>query len=338
MSSDGSRRADSKQGDSPSTSRVRTAVIPAAGHGTRMLPATKSVPKELLPLGEKPALQYVIEEAVGAGVDRVIVISSPTKPAIADYLTPSPAVEAVLDRLGRVDLADEQRRLGREIEVTIVMQHEPLGLGHAVGCARHAVGDEPFFVLLPDELMESSQLLLEMAQIHEQFGASVIAVKPMPIEEISRYGVVSPVVHAPQLLSIGSEAIGLATVGSGAMDPEVSARIVLFDDVVEKPRASDAPSDLAIIGRYLLTSDIFDDLDRVVPGAGGEIQLTDALAAQSQRRTSSAVKSTIHRRDIGHPLGWVKAVIERALVHPQIGDEVRTWIREEFGLEIPHSS
>ena len=333
MCSDGSRRADSKQGGSPPTSRVRTAVIPAAGHGTRMLPATKSVPKELLPLGEKPALQYVIEEAVGAGVDRVIVISSPTKPAIADYLTPSPAVEAVLDRLGRVDLADEQRRLGREIEVTIVMQHEPLGLGHAVGCARHAVGDEPFFVLLPDELMESSQLLLEMAQIHEQLGTSVIAVKPMPIEEISRYGVVSPVVHAPQLLSIGSEAIG-----SVAMDPEVAARIVLFDDVVEKPRASDAPSDLAIIGRYLLTSDIFDDLDRVVPGAGGEIQLTDALAAQSQRRTSSAVKSTIHRRDIGHPLGWVKAVIERALVHPQIGDEVRTWIREEFGLEIPHAS
>lgn len=320
MSTHGSRRPDSRQEESGSTPRVRTAVIPAAGHGTRMLPATKSVPKELLPLGEKPALQFVIEEALGAGVDRVIVISSPTKPAIADYLAPSPVVEAVLDRLGRVDLADGQRRLGSGVEVTVVMQDEPLGLGHAVACARRAVGEEPFFVLLPDELMESSQLLVEMARIHDELGTSVIAVEPMPIEEISRYGVVAPVSHVPRWTSI---------------EPELSERVVPFDDVVEKPLPSEAPSDLAIIGRYLLTSDIFDDLDRVVPGAGGEIQLTDALAAQSHRTPSSALKTTIHRRDIGHPLGWVKAVIERALAHPAIGDEVRTFIREEFEFEPP---
>jgi UTP--glucose-1-phosphate uridylyltransferase len=288
-----------------------------------MLPATKSVPKELLPLGEKPALQYVIEEALGAGVDRVIVVSSPTKPAISDYLTPSPSVEAILERLGRVDLADGQRRLGSGVEVTVVMQDEPLGLGHAVACARRAVGEEPFFVLLPDELMETSQLLSEMAQVHGELGTSVIAVKPMPIEEISRYGVVAPVTREPHTIANHSD---------------LSERIVSFDDVVEKPRPAEAPSDLAIIGRYLLTSDIFDDLDRVVPGAGGEIQLTDALAAQSQRRPSSALKTTIHRRDIGHPLGWVKAVIEKALAHRDIGDEVRTFIREAIALDIPPSN
>ena len=323
MSTEGSRRPDSRREKPEPTHRVRTAVIPAAGHGTRMLPATKSVPKELLPLGEQPALQFVIEEALGAGVDRVIVVSSPTKPAISDYVTPSPAVEAILDRLGRVDLADGQRRLASGVEVTVVMQNEPLGLGHAVACARRAVGDEPFFVLLPDELMESSELLSEMAQVHEELGTSVIAVKPMPIEEISRYGVVAPVVHEPH---------------ASSLEFEMSERIVSFDDVVEKPKPSEAPSDLAIIGRYLLTSDIFDDLDRVVPGAGGEIQLTDALAAQSQRRPSTALKTAIHRRDIGHPLGWVKAVIERALVHPDIGDEVRSFIRDELDLEHPQSN
>lgn len=320
MSTDGSRGSDSKREESAPTPRVRTAVIPAAGHGTRMLPATKSVPKELLPLGEKPALQYVIEEALEAGVDRVIVISSPTKPAISDYLTPSSSVEAILERLGRVDLAEGQRRLASGVEVMVVMQDEPLGLGHAVACARREVGEEPFFVLLPDELMESSRLLSEMAQVHGELGTSVIAVKPMPIEEISRYGVVAPVGREPHAI---------------VNDSGLSERIVAFDDVVEKPLPSEAPSDLAIIGRYLLTSDIFDDLDRVVPGAGGEIQLTDALAAQAQRRPSSALKTAIHRRDIGHPLGWVKAVIEKALAHRDIGDEVRQFIREAIELELP---
>jgi UTP--glucose-1-phosphate uridylyltransferase len=287
-----------------------------------MLPATKSVPKELLPLGEQPALQYVVEEALGAGVDRVIVISSPTKPAISEYLTPSRTVEEILERLGRFDLADGQRRLGTVVEVTVVMQDEPLGLGHAVACARRVVGDEPFFVMLPDELMESSELLAEMSRVHAELGTSVIAVEQMPIEEISRYGVVAPVSGESRTTEF---------------DPDLSARLVAFDDVVEKPKPSEAPSDLAIIGRYLLTSDIFDDLDRVLPGAGGEIQLSDALAAQSRRRPSSALKTAIHRRDIGHPLGWVKAVIEKALANRDIGEDVRTFMRERIEVELPKS-
>lgn len=281
-----------------------------------MLPATKSVPKELLPIGERPALQFVLDEAFGAGVDHVVVISSPDKPAIADYLEPSPRVEEILVRLGRNDLADEQRRIGRNVRISIVMQHEARGLGHAVGCAREAVGDEPFFVLLPDELMENSRLLEEMAQVFTHTGASVIAVKPMPLEEISRYGVVSPIRdREPNLGDLGSE---------------IRQRIAVFDDVVEKPRASEAPSDLAIIGRYLLTADIFDDLARIEPGASGELQLTDALAMQAHRRPSAALTSSIHRRDIGHPAGWVRAVIENALDNPQFGSEIDAWLRDEL--------
>lgn len=320
--------ADSHSAVSRSAPRVRIAVIPAAGHGTRMLPATKAVPKELLPLGERPALQYIIDEATGAGVDHLVVISSPTKPAISEYLTPSPSVEAVLDRLGRGDLAREQHRLGRDIAVTIVMQDEARGLGHAVACAREAVGNEPFFVLLPDELMESSQLLREMAEIHGGLGGSVVAVKAMPPDEISRYGVVSPVAASPNEES-PANLVGL--------DPGILDRVVTFDDVVEKPNSNEAPSDLAIIGRYLLTPDIFDDLDRLQPGASGEIQLTDALAAQARRQVSAAVSSSIHRRDIGYPFGWVQAVIERAMVHPQMATGLRTWLREQLELDVAPS-
>ncbi len=309
MSTDGSHRLDSLQ-------RVRTAVIPAAGQGTRMLPATKAVPKELLPLGEKPALQYIVEEAIGAGVEHVVVISSPSKPAIAEYLAASPEVEEILRQLGRDDLAREQHRYRGDVTVTIVIQDQPRGLGHAVACAREAVGDEPFFVLLPDELMESSDLLREMVEVHAELETSVIAVKRMPSEDISRYGVVAPVLSdAPAQLD---------------RSMRWQSRVVMFDRVVEKPEPENAPSDLAIIGRYLLTPDIFDDLDNISPGANGELQLTDALEIQAMRRTSSALISSISRRDIGNPLGWVQAVIDEALHHPRYGSAVRAWLLEEL--------
>lgn len=312
MSTHGSRRADW-------AGRVRTAVIPAAGHGTRMLPATKSVPKELLPLGERPALQYVLDEAFGAGVDHVVIVSSPSKPTIADYLRPSPDVEAILERQGRGDLADQQRRIGRDMRISIVMQETARGLGHAVGCARAAVGDEPFFVMLPDELMESSLLLDDLCDVHLRTGSSVVAVKPMPTEELFRYGVVSPV---------GEDRRPDEPSGLEDLDEGILRRLSVFDDVVEKPVPSEAPSNLAIIGRYLLTSDIFEDLDRLVPGASGELQLTDALASQARRRMSCALESTIHRRDIGNPTGWVQAVVEHALDNRQIGPTIEEWLRE----------
>lgn len=297
---------------------VRTAVVPAAGQGTRMLPATKSVPKELLPLGERPALQYIVDEALGAGVEHLVVISSPAKPAIADYFSPSAEVEQILRRLGREDLAIEQQRNTGELKISIVLQDEALGLGHAVGLARDAVGGEPFFVMLPDELMEGSALLQEMAVVHAHLGSSVVAVKRMPPDQISRYGVVTPVSPVTDEFF-----------DPGGIGADVLARMILFDDVVEKPDPQLAPSDLAIIGRYLLTPDIFEDLERIEPGAGGELQLTDALARQARRSASTALVSSIGRRDIGQPLGWVKAVIERAVADPRIGTEIRRWIAEE---------
>lgn len=281
-----------------------------------MLPATKSVPKELLPIGEKPALQLIIEEAVGAGVDHVIVISSPSKGAIAEYLAPSDEVVTVLERQGRADLAEGQRLHTGAVRISVVVQEEARGLGDAVNRARGLVGDEPFFVLLPDELMEGSALLSAMAEVYGRVATSVIAVKRMPRADISRYGVVCPV---DETASANSEIRQLS-------DDD----IVMFDDVVEKPDAASAPSDLAIIGRYLLTPDIFDDLDRIVPGASGELQLTDALAAQAARQPSVALVSTFGRRDIGNPLGWVQAVIEHAVRHPQIGADVMAWMKEEF--------
>lgn len=302
----------SAHSDSRRTARIRTAVIPAGGQGTRMLPATKSIPKELLPLGERPALHVVIDEALGAGVEHLVVISSPSKPALAEYLAPSPETERVLERQGREDLARVLRALG-EIEITIVHQNEARGLGHAVGLAEEAVGTEPFFVLLPDELMESSLLLEEMGAVHAEYRRSVIAVKPVVGDDISRYGVVAP----------SDRIVGGNSQAPSGIDAE---RIVTFDDVVEKPAPSEAPSDLAIIGRYLLTPDIFEDLRTIEPGANGEIQLTDALARQSRRNPSAALVSNVGRRDIGHPLGWVQAVVDQALRSPYIGSDMRAWL------------
>lgn len=301
--------------DSRSGGVVRTAVIPAAGHGTRMLPATKAVPKELLPILEVPALQLIIDEAAGAGVEHLVVVTSPFKPAIAEYLEPSEQTESTLRQLGRSDLADRLHRTGHEIEVTLVVQERALGLGHAVACARDAVRGEPFFVMLPDELMGGSHLLRSMADAHVEHGCSVIAVQRMATENLSRYGVVAP-------------RLGASLHGSAESTVDDHDDLVVFDDVVEKPELGRAPSDLAIIGRYLLTNDIFDHLSRVRPGANGEIQLTDALAAQAHSSASIALVTSIARRDIGYPLGWMQAVVESALRDPHAGPQVRRILNE----------
>jgi UTP--glucose-1-phosphate uridylyltransferase len=281
---------------------VRTAVIPAAGLGTRFLPATKVVPKELLPIVEVPALQLVIDEAVGAGIDHVVVVSNHAKPAIAAYFERDERVEAALDRQGRVDAADRLRRYGSEVRISIAYQDEPHGLGHAVGCAREQVGDEPFAVLLPDELMSDSSLLQDMAQLCDRTGGSVVALKQVPRTEVSRYGIVRPT------------------------SPLGADGVVAVDDVVEKPPAEDAPSDLAIIGRYVLTPDVFDEIAALRPGAGGELQLTDALRAQAHRAPFHGLVSDVARHDTGHPLGWLCAVVDVGLSHPEVGPGFRAWL------------
>ncbi|MEA3184158.1 MAG: UTP--glucose-phosphate uridylyltransferase [Ilumatobacteraceae bacterium] len=285
---------------------VRTAVIPAAGLGTRFLPATKAVAKELLPIIDTPALQLIIDEAVGAGIDRIVIITSPNKPAIEAYFEPSDDVVAKLRATGRHAMAERLESIGRDVQVTFVHQESPLGLGHAVACAAEAVGDEPFAVMLPDELMGDSSLLDQMARLCESTGGSVVGLKRVPREQLSAYGVIEP---------------------SSEMD---ASGVVSIRTMVEKPDVDDAPSDLIIIGRYVLTPDVFAELEHVQPGRGGEIQLTDALRSQAANGPFHGVLSTIARYDTGTPLGWLSAVVDLALDDPAIGTDFAAFLRSRL--------
>jgi UTP--glucose-1-phosphate uridylyltransferase len=282
--------------------QVRSAVIPAAGLGTRFLPASKAVPKELLPIGDTPTLQLVIDEALGAGIDHIVVVSSRSKPAVEQYFAPAPELVATLEASGKTELAARVRSIGADWRATIVYQDEPKGLGHAVGCAAEAVGDEPFAVLLPDELMGSSSLLAQMNALCASTGGSVVALKEVPHDDVSRYGVIDP---------------------SGPVDAD---GVVPVRDLVEKPPADEAPSDLVIIGRYVLTPDVFDEIATGRVGALGEIQLTDALRAQAARSPFHGVVSGVDRFDTGTPLGFLTAAIELGLRDPSWGEELRLFL------------
>lgn len=286
--------------------RIRTAVVPAAGLGTRMLPATKAVPKELLPILERPAIQFIVDEILGAGVEHLVIVTSRAKPAIEEYFSSSPEVEEALRRQGREPAAEQLRRIGRDLRVSFVHQEVPLGLGHAVGCARTAVGDEPFYVVLPDELMEDSSLLTSMGDVHADTGRGVVALKRMERQHLSRYGIVTPV---------------------GDLRSWAGAMVVPIADIVEKPDIDAAPSDLAIIGRYALTPDIFEIIENLPAGRTGEIQLTDALTAQAAREPLSGLVTAIGRWDVGNPRGWIEAVVAVGLRHPDFGDDLLEWLR-----------
>lgn len=274
--------------------------------GTRFLPATKAVPKELLPIIDTPALQLIIDEAVGAGIDHIVIVTSHNKPAIEAYFEPSDDVLAKLRSTGRQALAERLEAIGRDVRVSFVYQDTPLGLGHAVGCAAAAVGDEPFAVMLPDELMGDSSLLDQMARLCETSGGSVVGLKRVSLQEVSAYGVIDP--------STDVDASGV--VGIRAM--------------VEKPAVDDAPSDLIIIGRYVLTPDVFAEIERVQPGSGGEIQLTDALRVQAANGPFHGVLSKIPRYDTGAPLGWLSAVVDIALDDPIIGADFIAFLRSRI--------
>jgi UTP--glucose-1-phosphate uridylyltransferase len=282
--------------------QVRSAVIPAAGLGTRFLPATKAVPKELMPIGDTPAIQIIIDEALGAGIDHIVVVSSRSKPAIEQYFVPDEELVGALREKGKDDIADRLASIGRDWRVSIVYQDEPRGLGHAVGCARPVVGDEPFAVMLPDELMGDSSLLAQMNGVCASTGGSVVGVKQVPIEEVPSYGVLVP---------------------SGPVD---SAGVIPVADLVEKPAVADAPSSYIIIGRYVLTPDVFDEIANLTPGSGGELQLTDALRAQASRSPFHGVLSSIERYDTGNPVGFLEAAIAYALRDPEMSDDVRSYL------------
>ena len=285
--------------------RVRKAVIPAAGLGTRFLPATKSTPKEMLPLVDKPGIQYVVEEAVRAGITDILIVTGRSKKSVEDHFDRSPELEASLERSGKDAVAKQMRAIAEMADVHFVRQHEPRGLGHAVGMARHHVGDEPFVVLLPDDLMApDATLLSDMLDAHERTGGSVVALKRFGPTEIGSYGVVAP--NGP------ADASGLVPIG----------------DMVEKPAPEAAPSDLAIMGRYLLMPAIFDAIANLTPGAGGELQLTDAMRALLGTQAFHGLPFDTGRYDTGNKLDWLRATVEVALAHHELGPSFREVLTE----------
>ncbi len=277
--------------------KVRTAVIPAAGLGTRFLPVTKLVPKELLPILDKPMLQYVVEEAAEAGIERVIVVTSRGKESIAAYFQAMPDLEERLADSGATALAAKVRAAAEIAQVSFVIQEQPLGLGHAVLTAEEAVAGEPFVVILPDDIIAHSPgVVAQMLEVHENTGGGVVAVEPMPWERVHYYGVVD------------------AT--------PVNDRVHQIHGLVEKPSRREAPSNLTIVGRYILPPEIFDDLRRTPPGTNGEIQLTDALVLLLEHHELYAYEFLGTRYDGGTPLGLLRASLEFGLAREDTRQEV----------------
>jgi len=286
--------------------QIRKAVFPAAGLGTRFLPATKAQPKEMLPLVDKPLIQYVIEEAVHAGVNNITIITGRGKNAIEDHFDVSFELEHVLELRGKHDLLAEVREVSNMVNVTYVRQKEALGLGHAVLMSRGAVGAEPFAVMLGDDIIDSPvPCLKRMVELFEKLQASIIATCEVPMSQISSYGVIR-----------GTPVEGF------------DGRVYRVQDVVEKPPASEAPSNLAIIGRYILTPEIFAILENTRSGKGGEIQLTDGIRLLLEQQPVYAYMIDGTRYDAGDKLGFLKATVEFALKRKDLGEAFRTYLKQ----------
>jgi UTP--glucose-1-phosphate uridylyltransferase len=287
--------------------RVRKAVFPAAGWGTRFLPATKAQPKEMLPLVDKPVIQYAVEEAVASGIEQIIIITSGTKRAIEDHFDQSLELERLLEERGDIERLRQIRRISDLAQLAYVRQKEQLGLGHAVLMAKELVGHEPFAVILSDDVVVGEQPCIgQLIAAYQRTHASVVAVMPVPHEETSRYGV------------IGGQVVD---------GPGEDGHLYHLDRLVEKPDPADAPSDLAIIGRYVLTPKIFEKLEQTPRGAGGEIQLTDAIQALMEEQEVYGYAFEGRRYDAGTTMGWLKASVELALERPDLGEEFGTYLR-----------
>ncbi|MEO7195522.1 MAG: UTP--glucose-1-phosphate uridylyltransferase [Pseudonocardiaceae bacterium] len=291
----------------------RTAVVPAAGLGTRFLPTTKTVPKELLPVLDTPAIEYVAVEAARAGADRLVLVVSPGKESVAAHFDANPDLEAELRAQGKDALLAKVRRAPGLIRVEVAVQRKPLGLGHAVGCAEPllAEGEDAVAVLLPDDFVLPTGVLSAMAAIRQRHGGSVLCAFDVPREQVSAYGVFAI---------------------EDTDDPDVKR----VRGMVEKPTPEAAPSTFAAAGRYLLDRAVFDALRRIVPGAGGELQLTDAVALLIEE--GHPVHVVVHcggRHDLGTPVGLLRASVDFALADPDVGPELRSWLRDRLGWETP---
>lgn len=282
--------------------KVRKAVFPAAGLGTRFLPATKSSPKEMLPLVDKPLIQYAVEEAVASGAESILIITGRDKHAIENHFDISFELEELLKEKGKTELFEQIRAISDIAQISYTRQKQALGLGHAIYQAKDFVGSEPFAVLLADDIIDSEKPgILQLAEVFEKYQAPVIATMQVEGEAISRFGVIEA--------------------------DEVEPGVMLIKDLVEKPAFVDAPSDLAILGRYIFTPDIFGAIEQTEPGAGGEIQITDAMRQLIKTRPMYAVKLEGKRHDAGDKLGFLIATVEFALKREDLGGDFREYLQ-----------
>jgi UTP--glucose-1-phosphate uridylyltransferase len=291
------------------TMKVRKAIIPAAGLGTRFLPATKAMPKEMLPIVDKPTIQYIVEEAIESGIEDIIIVTGKGKRAIEDHFDSSFELEQNLLEKRKFDLLNEVQKSSNMVDIHYIRQKEPRGLGHAIWCARKFIGNEPFAVLLGDDIVRANKpCLKQMMEQYESYDASIIGVQHVSDDEVSRYGIVD--------------------------GHEIEERLFSINHLVEKPKKEEAPSNLAIMGRYILTPRIFEILNNQEPGAGGEIQLTDAIAELNRHESVYAYEFNGTRFDVGEKLGFIQTTIDYALQREDLRYELLKYLAKVMEKEL----
>lgn len=287
--------------------KVRKAVIPAAGFGTRMLPATKAVPKEMLPILNKPCIQYIVEEAVFSGIEEILIITGRTKKAIEDHFDRSPELELHLEQNRKATMLTEVKAISDLVDIHYTRQKTPLGLGHAILCAKSFVGDDPFAVLLGDDIIQSSSPVSgQLIQHYSDNTRGLLGIQPVPKNDVSKYGIIEP-----------------------ATTTYPSSEVIPVKRMVEKPNQTDAPSNLAVLGRYILPPSIFDALDETPLGHGGELQLTDAIQQLALQGLVDGYQFDGIRHDIGNLEGWLKANLSFGLADPHLADSIHEWLSDE---------
>lgn len=283
--------------------KVRKAIIPAAGLGTRFLPATKAQPKEMLPIVDKPTIQYIVEEAIDAGIEDIIIISGRNKRSIEDHFDKSYELEEELRKKGDTELLSLVKDISNLVNIHYIRQKEPKGLGHAIYCAKAFIGNEPFAVLLGDDVVDSKTPCIgQLMDIYDEYNATVLGVQEVPMDDVSKYGIISC--------------------------KGIESNIFKVKDLVEKPDKESAPSNIAILGRYIITPAIFEHLERVAPGKNGEIQLTDALKSLVKNEVMYAYSFEGKRFDVGNKLGFLQATVEFALKRDDLKDEFAAYLRD----------
>ena len=283
--------------------KVKKAIIPAAGLGTRFLPATKAQPKEMFPIVDKPTIQYIIEEAVASGIEEILIITGRNKKSIEDHFDKSVELELELEQKGKKELLEIVQEISNMVNIHYIRQKEPKGLGHAIYCAKHFIGNEPFAVLLGDDIVDSEvPCLKQLIDGYDEYKTTILGVQKVDIKDVNKYGIVDGM--------------------------HIEDRVYKVKDLVEKPEQGKAPSNIAILGRYIITPEIFDILENLPAGKGGEIQLTDALKLLSKKEAMYAYNFEGRRYDVGDKLGFLEATVEFALKRPELKDEFIDYLKK----------